>query len=665
MAAVPGQLGMTQLGAASAPPFRLGTWAGSMRSLLDYARQDTKTEGSQQTSVERRRTEQQITLRNSGAYIYDPRLVTLTVGGTFGLSQEGVKTDGTSDSREGRLWGFDAFAGILPGRPVSLNLLANRDQSFVSRELAGQTEVLSENLGATLFVSRSYIPSTLAFRRESREDESRAGAIVTRREEERNIITYEGRRGWIDSEMDLRYEFLDLSDKVFPDLSFQSHEGELNYSLDFGPELNRRWDSRLHVFTRTGVTELTNWNLNELLRIDHTERLRSDFRYSFVRTETSAGVTTTHAGESTLQHRLYESLTTTLGVDGTVQTLPGGEKDTYRGRLDLAYTKRLPREGRLNVGLGGEFQYEDDRFGVAETSVSQETHTAATPFALPIALRNPFVVPSSVVVTKVAVGPLPAGCLPAPGPPTPLVLGGDYTLRTDGDITEIVPLPCSATTPGINPGDTIAVDYRFTVSPSLTFTTTTWRADVSLDYRWIRPFFIHEQSEQELLSGRDGQFLNDMQSDTVGTELRYDGRRLRARLLGEARRFTSSRQAFDTVRSAQSLALALLPTLALNISGDQAFSEFSRPRTQSRTTLTGRAALTYSLGAQLFVDTSTAVRYLKDSLAPTERTTEAGLRVRWLFRKLEVNPALEFFDRQRGETNTKEYRATLRIIRRF
>jgi hypothetical protein len=652
---------------ASAQLFRLGAWGGSLESLTDFSHLETKTGGAQpvQTRFENLRMEERLTLRNEGAYVIDPRLLTLSLGGSFGLSREWVETDDQRHSREGTLQSYDLFAGLFPEAATSLNLFANRNEFFQSRELAGRTKVQNESRGGTLFLRRLYVPSSLTFRQELRKEEtSIEDAPPARRDERRNILTYEGQRGWLDSEMDLRYEFVDLTDEVFPDLSFRSHEGGLNYSLDFGPELNRRWDSRLRAFTRTGLTDLTIYTVDELLGIDHTESLRTEYRYFLIHTDTPGGSTTTHTGAFTLRHQLYENLRTTARLDANIQMLPGGERDTYRSRLDLLYTKRLPWDGRLNAGGGAGFEYEDDRFEATETFVPQERHTVSTPFAFPVALDNPFVDSSSVVVTKVTVGPLPVGCFSPPGPPTPLVVGRDYTLRTIGDITEIVPIPCAGAVPGLNPGDEIAVDYRFSVSSSLRFTTLSRHGSLSLDYRWIRPYISHERVEQNLLSGQNGQFLNTRESNTGGVELRYDGRRLRSSILGEARRFTSQRQSFDSIRSAQFVGITLRPELALNLNGEEALFEFKNPDHRTRT-ITARATLTYALGVSLFAELLGGYRFLRDTLVPIERITEVSLRVRWLFRKLEVDPTIEFFDRQRGDTETREFRGTLRIIRRF
>ncbi len=645
--------------------FRLGEWGGEYESGNEYERQVTGTGGSESSRFQNVLSQNRLTVRNTGAYIYDPRLINFSVGGTLGLSQSWQYTNDSHNSQSGLLWGYDFFANILPEKPFSLNLFANRNQSTVSGDLAGRIDVTAENRGATLFARRLYIPSTLTFRQEIQDQESQSAGLVSRTSERRNVLTYDGARGWLDSEMNVRYELVDLTDQILPNLSYRSHDASVYYSLDFGPELNRRWDSRIHFLTRAGVANLTSLNVDESLRIDHTDRLETDYRYFLVRIDTTGGETTTHTGTFHLRHRLYDSLTTNLNLGGTFQMLPNGERDQYRGRLDFDYTKRLPYDGRLNVSLGGGLQFDTNRFRSTESFVPQETHTAGTPFALPIDLTNPFVTPGSVVVTKTATGPLPAGCFPAPGPPTPLVLGQDYTLQVFGDITQIVPIPCSGITPGINPGDTIAVDYGFSVSPSLSFLTMPWHLNVSVDYRWIRPYFIHEQTDQKLISGQDGRFLDNQRSDTLGTELRYEGQRLRASILGEGRNFNSHRSAYNMLRSNQFLAYTIMPDLLLTLTGSEYFSFFSRPQERETKSLDGRVTLSYALGGTLFADAFAGERALMQTAQPNERITEAGLRVRWMYRKVEILPSIMFTDRQRGDADSKNFHIALRMIRRF
>jgi len=644
--------------------FNLGPWEGQLESRFDFARRDTKTAGSSSLMFRNIHDETLLTLRNISSYILDPGLVNLTLGGTFGMSQDWFTQSDFKERRSGTLWGYDAFVSILAEKPYSLNLFANRNQSSYSGDLAGQINVLSENRGATLFARRLYLPSMLTFRQEIQESESRVADTTARREERRNIVTYQGERGWVDSEMSLRYEFIDSADKVFPKLSYRSNEGTQIYGQDFGEELNWHWDSRLRGFMRTGVADTTNVTIDELLRIDHSDTLKTNYRYSFARTGNELGSTMTNLGQVGLTHRLYESLTSNLSADASMQSLPGGRTYTVRGGGGFDYTKRLPADGRLNVRLGGSLEYENERFPSGESAVLAETLTFAAPFALPIALRNPFVIISSVVVRKVAFGPLPFGCVLPPGPPTPLVLGVDYTLNTVSDLTEVVPIPCAGVTAGINPGDVVEVDYRFNVPNSLAFIAKAWHAGLSLDYRWIRPYYSHEQTTQTPLSGSGSQFLTESRSDTVGVELRYEGQRLRAGITGERRWYQSTRLSYDSTRSTQFLIFTPLSNLTLGFNAEESLYNSSDPKRETLS-LSGRATVTYLWNSSLFIDAFGGYRRLNDSQVPTDQVTEAGVRARWYYRKVEISPTFQFTNRQRGDTESREFRLMLQMIRRF
>jgi hypothetical protein len=651
----------------------MGPWQGELEGIVEYDREDTRSGGAPRVRFESTEAQEVLTLRNPTIHVYDPRFLTLSVEGSFGLAQERITdTNGELGGfRNGTLWGYDLLAHALAEQPLSLKLFANRTQTRVPLGRPGRSEFESESRGATLEARYLPLPSWLTVRQEHLDETSRAEGILGRREEDRTILTYEGQRGFTDAELDLRYEFVDLDDRVFPTLGYQSHEGAVNGSLDFGPESTWRWDSRARAYRRQGgsfrgiaSTDLTTWLVDESLRIDHTERLQTRYRYLFTAVDTPGGHADTHTATVALGHQLYESLRTTATAEGIHQELPEGARDVASGRLDLAYVKRLPRGGRLTSGLGGVVEYEDDRFQGPESFAPQETHTAATPFALPIALRNPFVIEATVTVSKIALGPVPVGCLPPPGPPTPLVLGQDFTLRTVGAVTEIVPVPCSPTTVGINPGDTIAVDYGFQVSPALAFVTLGWRADLALDYGWVRLFAAHDQSDQTRVSGRDSRFLDDQRIELAGAELRYDGAPHRASLLGEARRYSSTRLSYDTLRLSQSATVGLWQDLTLSLVTDQAWDDY---RSQDRRSFraAGRATLSYLLDTGLLAELTAGAQYLDDTLFPTEEVREARLRVRWRIRKLEVNPTVEYFDRRRGDTDTREFRATLQVIRRF
>src|SRR3990172_3181132 len=342
---------------ALAQVFRPGTWGGSAGVFLDFARDDSSLG---ETSSRTRTTllEERLTLRNTEASVYDPRFLSLSLEGTTGSSQSWSKVGTDSSSSNNFLWGYDTSAQILRDKPYSLGLFANRTESVSARTLGGGSDNVIENRGASLFANGLFIPSTLSFRQErwSERPFTWGGAF---HDERRNIASYLGQRGWIDKETELRYEFTDSSDRVFPRLSYRRHEAGFDYGQDFGSDLNWHWDSRARGSKQVGVVDLRRATLEEVLRVEHSESLQTQARYHLAHVEAAGGATTTHTGELSLRHRLYESLTTQLAADASAQKLEGGWIDVFGGRADATYTKRLPWRSRLNARLGGDFHYHD------------------------------------------------------------------------------------------------------------------------------------------------------------------------------------------------------------------------------------------------------------------------------------------------------------------
>lgn len=646
---------------ASAQWLLMGERQGSFESVTDYLRDDQHS-----TLLQR----EIVTLRNSGA-ILDPRLVNFSMGGSYGYYHSWA----TNDDQRGALLGYDFSASILPQKPYSLTLFSNRSQNFYSRDVPGVTQIRNESLGGTLLAESLYIPSSLRFRREYRDEQSRGFALGGAGNENnlRHVLTYEGSRGWLNSELELRYELTDdhnlsssgLGAGSRQNLSSRRHEAALNYSMDFGPELDRRWDSRIRFLNQTGFSNLTTLNINQWLQIEHQANFLTNYRYAFSDTKTPDGSVTSHDLALGLEHRLYRNLVTTFEIENDYQTLPAGGKEMLRNNLNFVYTKRLPLDGQLNASVGGALSYEADRFNGSEGFAPQETHAVASPFALPIALNNPFVTPTSVVVTKSATGPLPAGCIAPLNPSIPLVAGRDYVLQTVGNITEIKPLPCVGLTPGINPGDTIAIDYRFSLPSSpLAFTTNTWRANFSLDYGWIRPYFTHTQTNQTLVSGSDSRFLNNERSDSLGIELRFDGQRFHSRFSGEGQGYASTRTKYEAIRFNQILGFTFRPDLMLTFNADEALNTFSLPRRRTVSVL-GAATMSYSPSANVVAEVFTVLRMLNDDSSDNERSRQAGLRLRWYYRKMEILPGVELLDRRFGDRRTMNFHGLLSIIRRF
>ena len=647
---------------------RIGQWSGDVQLLGDYARTDTSSFGILRTN-ENARVEEQLSLRNTGTYIIDPRFMSFLLGGTVGLTQElttadisGLETQ--NEERDADLLGYVASASLFSDSALSMNLYSNRNKYSMRRQFAGRIDTNQQNMGASVHAKRFYIPSTLSIRKEHAKEESRVADISSQRDEVRNVLTYDGRRGWIDSEMVLRYEFVDKADVYRPHLDYDSQTANMSYSLDFGPELNRRWDSRLRGSKRRGYSEEQRYDVDELLRLEHTKNLRSQYRFFLTDTKRPEGDSTSRTAEFNIRHQLYQSLTTGFWVNAVNNELSGGEKNIYASRLSFDYTKRTPGNGRLLIGLSGYYAKEDDQFDVANVHFLQEEHVFDEPFARPVALENAFVIVSSISVNRTALG-VTSGC----DIERPLIEGRDYETRTVGNITEIVPLGDCAIDPtvGIGPGDTIAVDYQAEVPGQLAFTTSSWRFNSSLDYGWIRPFFIHDQQYQQQDDGevQQEQFLQNHQSDVVGIELRQSGMRTRASISVEAERYQSRDQSYLAVRGNEFLQFHMSSNWQINLTSRQSATDCSAPEDRRTELVEARATLRYIIGAGLNTELLAAWRLIHDTIVPDEEVREASAQLSWRLGKLDINPSLHYINRTRDGSDLQDYRALVRAIRQF
>jgi hypothetical protein len=404
-------------------------------------------------------------------------------------------------------------------------------------------------------------------------------------------------------------------------------------------------------FTRTVATTVLNWS--------QTDWLNWVARYSFLNTNGSGGITTSSIADLSGRYQLYESITFTLGLTGSFVDVTGGKTSYYGGRADLSYSKKLPGDGRLLIGLNGAVQWYQQSFAEGTSFVSQEPLAFGKPFAQPLPLRYPFVILPTVVVTKISAGPLLPGCTPPPVPPLPLVEGRDYTLAPSGNSTLVVPVPCVGAVPGINPGDVVTVDYQYDTGSNYGYVMPQFHASISVDYGWIRPYYQHDQYDQDLTWGQGGQFLDRQRSDALGLELRFTGDIVQGGLTGEVRRFRSIQQSsYDGLRSSQNLSFSLSP-LSIRLNASEDFQSFENPVRQTK-------GFSFGMGVNYGIAELAGGMFLYyDTLSPMLQIASASFRLHWNIRSLDIVPGLSFVSRVQGETAARDYMATIAVIRRF
>src|SRR6266567_850368 len=363
--------------------FHLGTWEGALQLGYGIDREKLRSpDATANTDFSRRRADEQMTVRNQGFFFADPQLFTGDLGLTFDFVQDRERSGGTSESRNGTLFGYAFDSTLFGALPYNGRLYANRNQNIL-RQPFGRTEIAFENRGGSFQLREDsplrdlgfpYLSASMrAEQQETREKTTSVLGQTFQRDERQNTLGFDAHKGFETADLDVRYEFNDLHDREFSRLDFQSQTVTLDYSVDFGPALNRRSDSRLFYYTRTGVSPLSLLTADEGLRIDHLDNLSTGYRYVLVRSDKQAGISTSHRGDFDVRYQPYRNVDTEAHVSALHQELSTGPRDTYASQVAGQYRHSLPWGGALSARIGGRYQIDDNRLTASQINVTDES----------------------------------------------------------------------------------------------------------------------------------------------------------------------------------------------------------------------------------------------------------------------------------------------------
>ncbi len=353
-------------------------------------------------------------------------------------------------------------------------------------------------------------------------------------------------------------------------------------------------------------------------RLNPTLGTRASYRLE--RVDASSLERESQRADFQLQHRLYESLITTVAVRGSIDHLPTGRRGAYGGSLLGDYRKRLPADGRLTIRGGGTYDRADNRFSGREDAVLDEAHTAR--FGAPIRLRGSRIIPASIEIADASRS-------------TIFLESVDYTVEFIGEFAEINILPSGR----IQDGHAIRVDYRIAASPFTSILTTQPVFDLSVDYGWISPHFRFQRVDRRLLNGFDDGSVFGRTTRAAGVRLRGALRDLRVTLNGERRSEDARNLSLDVIQFGQTLSYAFGAARALNVNLSQVVTRFHLP---SRRESLGSGSVDFGWQATpiLSIQATALTRRRRDSFGADEDFHQASIEARWQRAKFDMSASI-------------------------
>lgn len=495
--------------------FHPGYWSGSLE--LDYmnGKQSTSSANGGASTSTNSGMRETMKIENRGFYILSPLLFTGNLELDLELNQDKSGSSGGGTVAQGNVIGYAIDATFLAEKPYPASVFANRNQFHTLQPFGGRTVGVNESEGA-LFQLREnsilndwgyhWVEANLGIRQDHNRNTTTNFGHSQTTDEKSQTLDFDASKGFETADLGFNYQLNDRSNQTFRQGNFQSQAAGMQYSLDFGPTLNRRFDSTLNFLTRNGSAPSTMIFNNEHLHIDHFRNLSTDYKYGFAH-QTFGGISTTQQnGSFSVSHQLYTNLNTTAGLSGNYNTLSNGTTTAFGGHLVEGYHHSLPKNGNLSLNWSGSYRVNSNNLSASSISVFDEAHNAPNPFGAGAGflLDHNFAVTSSIVVINVrGGGRIPTGA------------GIDYDVINENNQVKIVPLAGSLL---ISPGDPLLVSYNYQADTNTKYATKATGFGMGVDYHWISATFNHQQSEQTPLSGTS-LFLQNTRQDSVQVNL--------------------------------------------------------------------------------------------------------------------------------------------------
>lgn len=616
----------------------------------DRDREQRSKTGAGDTRAKETIFEESLKLEAEG-YTYHPNLLEFTLGGLFGLLQHDYQQDfddrSQSSSDSGDVLEFDLEGRFFKKKDYPGSIFARRYRSVEPRPFLSSIETTTTNYGLTWQYVHDRMPTSFQFNHtevdlhplggdeeDGRQENTQARFETSYRFSDNNVLSF-------------LYTRESIKQEPFT-IDYDTDEVTLSHRLNFGGQNRHRLESEFNYFDQRGTFDITRWRWREVLRLEHTEKLRSWYQMELLDREQGslAGVPPIEERSyylaGTVEHELYDSLVSQLfGFVQRQEFRTGNEIERLGGQLSLEYTKKN-RWGVLLADYRARLQAEDRSGGAVRSEVVDERHTFRDP--QPVVLNNPNISTGSIVITD------EEGF-------TFFRIGRDYTVRQLGDRVEIERVP----TGNILEGVPVLVDYVFNLGGDFTLDTVMQDFGIRQNFDFgLSPYYRLRWQEQTLSpAGATGAVPEDITAHILGLEFN----RWSLRLLAEYEDHESTINPFTAIRLSADYTHRFKFGATGVVKARWQDFEYEPPDPRDVRFFTVEGRYRHPITKHLTAEGLVLYRIVEDSLSGDDDGIDLDLSLEWLVRQTEVRVTYEFGQFE-DDFSDNEYSALYVQVRR-
>jgi hypothetical protein len=461
---------------------------------------DTNHQQGIMTGTTDNRSQETINLLTN-AYVLSPNLVDFHLGGIVGLQQESFDGPGGKQYTTGLLDGWDVSGTILRDEGAPLTLYTRKTEQFITPDFSPSLDSTDTTYGGSLDVHSDSVPTQLQAYRET-DVQTQFGGLT-------NYQLTEDVVHWHTDVIDLKnqtlawdytYQNTREQEADSPAIHYENHNASLNHVLYFGTQNASSFSSSASLTDQIGDLAFSQFRLDENLRVQHSSEFQTHYDYTLDQSNISGINELDNQLDVGFVHHLFESLTTTGDVGGSLLNETGGaEVEQLFGKLNFDYRKTVPYGQLLsNLNLGWQWQYSPQ--GTSETPIINQSETFNN--TQPIVLTQTNIDPSSILVLSSA--------------GVPYLKGTDFSVNTVGNLIQIERIVSGL----IPPDGGVLLDYDLLPQPANT--TNTGNFGIGSRYEiekgplsGLAPYIRYGVQEQTIDTQEPTQIIPDSYTDVV------------------------------------------------------------------------------------------------------------------------------------------------------
>ncbi len=426
-------------------------------------------------------------LRTRG-WLYHPALINFTsrLGLVFDQDFIAVGSENELSQVDGTQVDFGVDVNALPNKPYPMSLsigqsYQQQDSPFEERRTVQVFRVGSSLRLPKLTLGEYKVPMRFAYERVQNET---SGNFGDKRIEDRVDIEADNQTSRTRNNLDYDWRRT-ASEAQGGSGMIERHRLRLHQERDL--DNDGRLSSDFVAHQDAGDIQGNLASLNEALILKHSESLSSHLAYGAVFQDTGNNKSLYNSLRLGLNHRLYQSLFSSVSFGATYGELTSGTTSGFSGNAGVRYTKEIPG-GRMGLSFNPSYTYNEEKNDEgALGSVADERHSIA--FGQLILLEQPFILSESIVVIDPESGQR-------------FFVNEDFFIVEDGLKTLLEINPLGNLNPDLFP--VVRVDYEYELQPSRTYATTVYASSFNLHL--LDHFTLtlnYSDTSQDLKQGRE------------------------------------------------------------------------------------------------------------------------------------------------------------------